>query len=156
MEGHYLQLHPLLHLLPHLQHRLQGDQIGVGNIHVSPHELDAVGNLPFQCLDGALFHILMGQQRLALGPTLDPLEQGAGEVPARFTGRLGGIKMDVRLDKGGDGETLLTIKLMGCEQRGAHGLDGPDHASLTEDLPHPFPARQTHIPNQHVLSPSKA
>lgn len=64
-------------------------------------KLDAVGNLPFQCLDGALFHILMGQQRLALGPTLDPLEQGAGEVPARLASRLGGIEVNVRFDKGG-------------------------------------------------------
>ena len=123
---------------------------------MSTDELDAVGDLPLQCLDGTLFHILMGQQCLALGPALDPLEQGTGEVPTRLASRLGGIEVNVRFDKGGDDKALLTIKLAGREQLSAHGLNGPDHASLTEDLPHPFPARQTHIPNQHVLSPSKA
>ena len=87
-EGHDLQLHP-----PFISSRTSSIAFRatrLGSEHpMSPHELDAVGNLPFQCLDGALFHILMGQQPLRLGPTLDPLEQGAGEVPTRLASRLG-------------------------------------------------------------------
>ncbi|MNH12905.1 hypothetical protein D3C79_724590 [compost metagenome] len=109
-ESDYLQLDPGLHLLAHLQHGLQGDQVGVGHIHVGTDELDSVGDLPFQRLDGAPFHILVGQQRLALGPALYPLEQGAGQVPARLTRGLGGIEVNMGLDKGRDGEALLAIQ----------------------------------------------
>ena len=60
--------------------------------------------------------------------------------------------MDVRLDKGGDGEPLLTIKLMGCEQMGAHGFDGSDQAILAEDLPHPsLPTRRRFFISMFLL-----
>ncbi len=151
-EGDDLQLHPLLHLFPHLQHRLESDQIGIGDIDMGTDELDTVGDLPLQRLDGAPFHILVGQHCLALGPAFDPLEQGAGEVPARLARRLGGIEMDVRFDKGGNGEPLLPIQLMGGEQMSAHGLDGTDQAILAEDLPGPLPAGQAQVLYQHVFA----
>ncbi|MNY17198.1 hypothetical protein D3C86_1504990 [compost metagenome] len=116
-------------------------------------ELDAVGNLPLQRLDGPALHILMSQQRLAFGPALYPLEQGTGEVPARLTGGLGGIEVNMRLDKGGHRHPLLPIQFPGREEDLAHGGYGPDQAILTQDLPQPLPATQTHILYQHVPFP---
>jgi hypothetical protein len=43
----------------------------------------------------------MAEQRLTLRPALNPLKQRAGLVPVRLAGRLGGIQMDMRLNKGG-------------------------------------------------------
>ncbi len=151
-EGNDLQLYPLLHLLPHFQHRLERDQIGIGDIDVSTDKLDAVGDLPLQRLDGALFHILMGQQRLALGPALDPLEQGAGEVPARLARRLGGIEVNVGFDKGSDRQTALPVQHPTGDGMFVMGFDGGDDPILTADLPQPFPIGQTNMLNQHLLA----
>ena len=117
------------------------------------HELDAVGDLPLQRLYGPALHILMSQQRLAFGPALYPLEQGTGEVPARLTGGLGGIEVNMGLDKGGYRHPLLPIQFPGREEDLAHGGYGPDQAILTQDLPQPLPATQTHILYQHVPFP---
>ena len=135
--------------------------VGVTLVNGVPHrslgiiadELDAVGNLPLQRLDGPALHILMSQQRLAFGPALYPLEQGTGEVPARLTGGLGGIEVNMRLDKGGHRHPLLPIQCPGREEDLAHGGYGSDQTILTQDLPQPLPATQAHILYQHVPFP---
>ncbi|VXA81002.1 hypothetical protein AERO9A_420397 [Aeromonas salmonicida] len=152
-EGDDLQLDPLLHLLPHLQHGFQGHQIGVGDIHMGADKLDAVGHLPFQGLDGPLLHIFMSQQRLALGPALYPLEQGTGQVPARLPGGLGSVEVNMRFDKRCNSQACFPIQLPGRQNMSAHGRYGPDQPILTEDLPHPLPVSQTHILYQHVFHP---
>ncbi|MNP15701.1 hypothetical protein D3C76_1080700 [compost metagenome] len=152
-EGDDLQLDPGFHLLAHLQHGFQSHQVGVGDIHMGANELDAVDDLPLQRLYGPPLHILMGQQRLAFGPALYPLEQGTGEVPARLTGGLGSIEVNVGLDKGGHRHPLLPIQFPGGEEDLAHGGYGPDQTILTQDLPQPLPATQTHILYQHVPFP---
>ncbi|MNV12442.1 hypothetical protein D3C71_1030440 [compost metagenome] len=151
-EGDDLQLDPRLHLLLHLQHGFQGHQIGVGDIDVGADELDAVGDLPFQRLDGAPLHIFVGQQRLALGPALDPLEQSTGEVPARLARRLGGIEVNMGLDKGRDGQSPLPVQHPTGDSMFVMGFDGGDDPILTADLPQPFPIGKTNMLNQHLLA----
>ena len=77
---------------------------------MTAYRLDTVGHLPFEGLPGALLHIVMGQRGLALGPALYPLEQGAGAIPGWLAGALGGIQMDMGLDKGRHGQSLLPVE----------------------------------------------
>ena len=115
-------------------------------------ELDAVGDLPFQRLDGAPLHIFVGQQRLALGPALDPLEQSTGEVPARLARRLGGIEVNMGLDKGRDRQSPLSVQHPTGDCMFVMGFDGGDDTILTADLPQPFPIGKTNMLNQHLLA----
>jgi len=56
-----------------------------------------------QHVDGLLrprLGVLVGDQRLALTPALDALEQRAAHVPRRLAGGQRGVEVDVRLDEG--------------------------------------------------------
>jgi hypothetical protein len=66
---------------------------------VGTDKLDAVGDLPLQRLPRAGFNVLMAEQRLTLRPALNPFKQRPGLVPVRLAGGLGGIQMDMRLNK---------------------------------------------------------
>lgn len=59
----------------------------------------AIGDLPLQGFPRPGFDVLMAEQRFPLRPALNPLEQSTGLIPVRLAGRLGGIQMDMRLDK---------------------------------------------------------
>jgi hypothetical protein len=74
-------------------------------------KLNAVGDLPLQRFPRAGFHILMAEQRLALRPALNPFKQRAGLVPVRLAGRLGGIKMNMRLNKRRDRQPAAGVQL---------------------------------------------
>ncbi len=66
---------------------------------MSADKLHAIGDLPLQGFPRPGFDVLMAEQRFPLRPTLNPLEQSTGLIPVRLAGRLGGIQMDMRLDK---------------------------------------------------------
>lgn len=68
---------------------------------MSADKLHAIGDLPLQGFPRPGFDVLMAEQRFPLRPALNPLEQSTGLIPVRLAGRLGGIQMDMRLDKGG-------------------------------------------------------
>lgn len=68
---------------------------------MSADKLHAIGDLPLQSFPRPGFDVLMAEQRFPLRPALNPLEQSTGLIPVRLAGRLGGIQMDMRLDKGG-------------------------------------------------------
>ncbi len=66
---------------------------------MSADKLHAIGDLPLQGFPRPGFDVLMAEQRFPLRPALNPLEQSTGLIPVRLAGRLGGIQMDMRLDK---------------------------------------------------------
>lgn len=66
---------------------------------MSADKLHAIGDLPLQGFPRPGFDVLMAEQRFPLRPALNPLEQSTGLIPVRLAGRLGGVQMDMRLDK---------------------------------------------------------
>ena len=105
-------------------------------------KLDAVGDLPLQRFPGARFHILMAEQRLALGPALNTFEQGAGLVPVWLPRRLGGIEMNMRLNKRRDRQPAARIQDFVTFGMGIiHWCDITKTTVLDGDLPQPFPTR---------------
>ncbi len=66
------------------------------------HVLNTLSDLPLQRLPGALFHIFMAEQCLALGPAFNAFKQRARLIPCGFACGLRGIQMNMRLDKGRD------------------------------------------------------
>ncbi|MNG82808.1 hypothetical protein D3C79_415190 [compost metagenome] len=110
------------------------------------HVLHAVGDLPFQRLPGALFDVLMGQQCLALRPALNAFKQGAGLVPGRLSGGLGGVQMDMRLDKRRQRQPTLRIKHVAAPflpLRLRHQMGNAP--LLNGQLPQPFMPAQTQV-----------
>lgn len=73
-------------------------------------KLHAIGDLPLEGFPRPGFNVLMAEQRFPLRPALNPLEQGAGLVPVRLTGRLGGIQMDMRLNKRRDRQSAASVQ----------------------------------------------
>ena len=99
-KGDQLQLHLVADLLAQLEQRAHRAQLGVADVDVAAHELDAVGQLPAQHGADAALDVVDGQRLDPLGPDGDALEQRAGLVVARLADGEHGVEVDVRLDQG--------------------------------------------------------
>ena len=105
-------------------------------------KLNAVSNLPLQRFPGACFHILVAEQRLALRPAFNAFEQRAGLVPVRLPRRLGGIKMNMRLDERRESKPTARVQYLITFGVGiVHGGDITKTPVLDGKLPQPFPTR---------------
>ncbi len=91
---------------------------------MSADKLHAIGDLPLQGFPRPGFDVLMAEQRFSLRPALNPLEQGAGLVPVRLAGHLGGIQVDMRLNKRRDRQPAASVQhLVAFVARLAHRRD---------------------------------
>src|SRR3990167_1331983 len=79
---------------------------------MAAHVLDAVLDQHVDGLARAGLAVFVGDQRLALGPEFDALEQGACEVPARLAGGEGRVQVDMRLDEGRHHQVAGGIQLV--------------------------------------------
>ena len=105
-------------------------------------KLNAVSDLPLQRFPGACFHVVMAEQRLALRPALNTLKQRAGLVPVRLPRRLGGIKMNMRLDERREGKPTARVQYLITFGVGVvHGGDVTKSPVLDGKLPQPIPTR---------------
>jgi len=161
-KGDESQVDDIAHLVPQFEERTEGDETRVAHIHVRADQSRALGDLPEDRLASATLDILKRERRLAFGPDLDPFDEGAGLVVARFADGQGGVQMDVRIDKRRGEEPSLAfedhvsgtrLQLADRPDRGdpvsgdeeIHRRDAPHAGGMDPDLAdeqtHPAPRR---------------
>ena len=116
---------------------------------MSADKLHAIGDLPLQGFPRPGFDVLMAEQRFPLRPALNPLEQSAGLIPVRLAGRLGGIQMDMRLDKRRDRQPAASVQyLVAFVVRLPHRRDLAKAALINGYLPQAVAVCQAYVLNQ--------
>ena len=139
--------------LAHFEHGLERGQGRVGDVDVSAHVLDAMVDQHVDGLLGAGLGVFMGDQRLALGPALDALEQRAAHVPGRLAGGEGGVEVDVRLDEGRYDQVASGVQIaLGDGVQGVLDVDGGDAFAVQSDAVQAVAAAQAGIVDDHQVS----
>ena len=152
-EGDDLQVDQVAGFLAHFEHGLERGQGRVGDVDVRAHMLDAMVDQHVDGLLGAGLGVFMGDQRLALGPAFDALEQRAAHVPGRLAGCERGIEVDVRLDEGRHDEIAGSVQVAFCNgMHGMLGLDGCDALIVQGDAVQAVAAAQAGIVDDHQVS----
>lgn len=144
-----LQLDPWRHLLFDLQHRLQRRQRRIGDIDMGTDKLHAIGDLPLEGFPRPGFNVFMAEQRFPLRPALNPLKQSAGLVPVWLAGRLGGIQMDMRLNKRRDRQPAASVQhFVAFVPRLPHRRDLAKAPLIYRYLPQAVAVCQAYVLNQ--------
>ena len=104
-----LEVDQAAHLLAQVDQRAQRGQLGVADVDMAAHVLDAAGELPAQHLPDPGLHVLVGEVLDPLGPDRDALEQRAGHVRARLADGQHRVEVDVRLDQRGSDQPAAQV-----------------------------------------------
>ncbi|MNG92065.1 hypothetical protein D3C79_509840 [compost metagenome] len=154
-EGDDLQVEQVAHFVTHFDHGFQRRQGGVGDIDMGTYMLDAMVHQHADGLFRAVLDVVMGGDRLALGPALDAFEQGAAHVPARLAGGQRGVQVNVRFDEGRHHQVLPGIQVIGSARRHPFGLghDGGDAFAAELDAEQAGLAAQACVDDVHDASP---
>ena len=152
-KGDDLQVHQVPGLFAHLEHGLERGQVGVGDIDMGTHLLDAMGGQGAQGLVGPGASVFGGDAGLALTPALDALEQRAAHVPAWLAGGEGGVQVDMWLDERRYHQVAAGIQVLLA--MGRHrgllflGQDAGDAPVFQVQLVQAFTVAQAGVGDQH-------
>ena len=123
-EGDQLQLDEVADLLAQLDQGPERGQRRVADVDVGADQAGPLGDLPEDRLAGAALDVVVGQERLALGPGEDALDQRAALVVARLADGQDRVHVDVRVDERRREEPARGVELAAAV--GGDRAGGPD------------------------------
>jgi hypothetical protein len=98
-EGDESEVDDVGDLVAELEERPERDEVRVAHVDVAADEPGPLSDLPEDGFAGPRLDVLVGQERLPLGPREDALDQGARFVVPRLPDRQHRVHVDMRVDE---------------------------------------------------------